>query len=103
MELSASSRVDSVQEVTDNRRVSTSLKPLHLWSTGLRQSPRNFFNHLKTKLESIGFVSQTDIDPCLFISDKVICLSYVNDTCGLARNRKYIDEAMNQLREVGMA
>ena len=69
---------------------------------GLRQSPRNFFNHLKTKLESIGFVSQTDIDPCLFVSDKVICLSYVDDTLWFSPRQEYIDEAMNQLREVGM-
>ena len=69
---------------------------------GLRQSPRNFFNHLKTKLESIGFASQTDIDPCLFVSDKVICLSHVDDALWFGPRQEYIDEAMNQLREVGM-
>lgn len=39
-----------------------------------KQSPRNFFQLLKGKLESVGFESAKDIDPCLFISDKVICL-----------------------------
>jgi hypothetical protein len=34
---------------------------------GLCQSPRNFFQHLKSKLEAIGFESQENIDPCLFI------------------------------------
>jgi hypothetical protein len=40
---------------------------------GLKQAPRNFFLHLKGKLENIDFV-QSDFDPCLFISDQVICL-----------------------------
>ena len=46
---------------------------------GLKQAPRNFFQHLKGKLEKIGFVS-SDSDPCLFISDRVICIVYVDDT-----------------------
>jgi hypothetical protein len=56
---------------------------------GLRQSPRNFFQHLKSKLESIGFEANDNIDPCLFLSDKVICLVYVNDTC-FSRRRKIL-------------
>ena len=57
----------------------------HVWKLkkslyGLRQSPRNFFLFLKSKLEAIGFEQATEVDPCLFISDKVICLVYVNDT-----------------------
>ena len=47
---------------------------------GLPQSPRNFFLHLKSQLESIGFESKHDVDPCLFVSDKVICLVYCDDT-----------------------
>jgi Reverse transcriptase (RNA-dependent DNA polymerase) len=47
---------------------------------GLKQAPWNFFLHLKSKLEAVGFRSQEDLDPCLFISDKVICLVYVDDT-----------------------
>jgi hypothetical protein len=44
-----------------------------------KQAPRNFFQHLKGKLERIGFTSST-ADPCLFISEKVICIVYVDDT-----------------------
>jgi hypothetical protein len=40
---------------------------------GLKQSPHNFFAHLKEKLELIGFESIADVDPCLFISDNIIC------------------------------
>jgi hypothetical protein len=35
---------------------------------GLKQSPRNFFLHLKGKLLKIDFV-KSDFDPCIFISD----------------------------------
>ena len=40
---------------------------------GLKQSSRNFFQFLKGNLETIGFKSQEHVDPCLFISKKVIC------------------------------
>jgi hypothetical protein len=69
---------------------------------GLRQAPRNFFQHLKTNLEAIGFKSQVDVDPCLFISDKVICLTYVDDTLFFSPKQEYIEEAMDKLRLQGM-
>jgi hypothetical protein len=40
---------------------------------GLNLSPRNFFLHLKAQLEAVGFTSNDDVDPCLFVLDKVIC------------------------------
>ena len=69
---------------------------------GLKQAPRNFFQHLKGKLESVGFESMTDIDPCLFVSDRVICLTYVDDTLWFSPKQEYIDEAMQKLRDAGM-
>ena len=69
---------------------------------GLRQSPRNFFQYLKGNLEQAGFTAMTDVDPCLFVSDKVICLSYVDDTLWFSPKQEYIDEAMQKLREQGM-
>lgn len=65
---------------------------------GLKQSPRNFFNFLKSKLEGIDFV-QSDADPCLFVSDKVICLVYVDDTLLFSPKQEYIDEVLEQLKE----
>ena len=65
---------------------------------GLKQAPRNFFNHLKSNLEAIGFVQQVDIDPCLFISPKVICVTYVDDCLWYSRNMSDIDEAVERLR-----
>ena len=54
------------------------------------------------QLEKVGFEAMTDLDPCLFVSDKVICLTYVDDTLWFSPKQEYIDEAMNKLRDVGM-
>jgi hypothetical protein len=69
---------------------------------GLKQSPRNFFQFLKGNLETIGFESQTDIDPCLFISEKVIVLVYVDDTLFFSPKAEYIEETIADLRGLGM-
>jgi Reverse transcriptase (RNA-dependent DNA polymerase) len=66
---------------------------------GLKQAPRNFFLHLKSKLERIGFVSQQDLDPCLFISDKVIFLVYVDDTLFYSSKESYINDVIQQLKD----
>lgn len=54
---------------------------------GLRQSPRNFFQHLKANLEKLGFESQMDIGPCLFVSNNCIILVYVDDTLFFPQNK----------------
>jgi hypothetical protein len=46
---------------------------------GLKQRLSSFFHYLKSKLKAIGFEQALDVDPCLFISDKVICLVCVDD------------------------
>jgi Reverse transcriptase (RNA-dependent DNA polymerase) len=66
---------------------------------GLKQSPRNFFKFLKSKLERVGFKSIDDIDSCLFVSPHVICLVYVDDTFFYSPKEEYIDEVILQLRE----
>ena len=66
---------------------------------GLRQSPRNFYKYLRENLESVGFESAIDVDPCLFISDKVICITYVDDCIMFAEEQADIDEAIERLRE----
>jgi Reverse transcriptase (RNA-dependent DNA polymerase) len=58
----------------------------------LKQSPRSFFLHLSAQLEAVSFESNPDIDPCLFVSDKVICLDYVDDILFFALKKEYIDE-----------
>ena len=65
---------------------------------GLKQAPRNFFLHLKRKLESIGLKLNPDIDPCLFVSDKVVCVVYVDDTLFFSPKEEYIDELISKLK-----
>jgi hypothetical protein len=73
------------------------------WSLyGLWQSPRNFFQHLKLKLETIGFEANIDIDPCLFISEKVICLVYVDDTLFFLPREDFINEVIEQLSQCNL-
>jgi Reverse transcriptase (RNA-dependent DNA polymerase) len=60
---------------------------------GLKQAPRNFFLHLKAKREAVGFRSLEDIDPCLFISDKVICPVYIDDTLFYSPKIEYIHDS----------
>jgi Reverse transcriptase (RNA-dependent DNA polymerase) len=69
---------------------------------GLKQAPRNFFLRLKSKLEAFGFQSQEDLAACWFISDKVICLVYIDDMLFYAPKMEYIDKVIEQLREQGM-
>jgi hypothetical protein len=66
---------------------------------GLRQAPKLWFQHLKSNLEKIGFESQAAVDPCLFVSPKVICLVYVDDTLLYARDKADIDEAIKKLQD----
>jgi hypothetical protein len=63
----------------------------------------NFYRYIHSKLEAIGFESNDNIDPCLFISDKVICLQYVDDTIFFSPKKENIDSVINQLREAGVS
>jgi len=70
---------------------------------GLKQSPINFFNFIKGKLENAGLKSQETVDPCLFISDKVICLVYVDDTLFFSPKKEYIDDVITSLKDQQVA
>ena len=68
---------------------------------GLRQSPKNFFELLRDNLFTVGF-RQSKFDPCLFISDKVICVTYVDDCLFFARDENDIDNVINGIKNSGM-
>jgi Reverse transcriptase (RNA-dependent DNA polymerase) len=55
---------------------------------GKKAAPRFWFQHLREGLVATGFHQMIDVDPCLFILDKVICLVYVDDTLLYARDMK---------------
>jgi hypothetical protein len=67
----------------------------------LKQSPRNHFLNLKGKLEDLGFVA-SKADTCLFVSDKVIGLVYVDDTLLYAHDMQDIDDIISGTRKRGM-
>jgi hypothetical protein len=68
---------------------------------GLKQSPHNFFLHLKDNLESVGF-EQSILDRCLSISNKRVCLVYVDDTLFFAEKDEDITEVIEGLMNAGM-
>jgi hypothetical protein len=63
---------------------------------GFKQAPRNFFLHLESSLENISFV-QSEFDACLFISDKVICIVYVDDTLFFSPDQEHITKQISKL------
>ena len=65
---------------------------------GLRQSPRNFFMFLKENLEKAG-LKQSIHDPCLFFSDEVICVCYVDDCLWWSTEQNYIDKVIKKVKE----
>jgi hypothetical protein len=68
---------------------------------GLKQSHRNHFNNLSSKLKTLGFES-CDADPCLFVSEKCICLVYVDDTSMFAQTQAEIEAIVKGLKNLGM-
>ena len=64
---------------------------------GLKQSSRNWFEHLKQGLLKQGFVP-SQFDPCLFIHPKVICLTYVDDCLFFAKDPNEINNMITCLR-----
>ena len=80
------------------------LKPGHVLRLkknlyGLKQAPRNWVFYLKSHLEAVGLQPQTDVDPCLYVSDNVICITYVDDCIMISTSVKHINEVVRRLRE----
>ena len=63
----------------------------------MKQSLLIFYNHLTEGLEVREFRS-SDIDPCLWFNDNVICLIHVNNCLFFSRREEYIYEAIKSLR-----
>ena len=67
---------------------------------GLRQSPRNFYEHLTNQLKQAG-LRCSRADAGLFIGKDCICLTYVDDILVFARNDDIIEKLMTDLRSAG--
>ena len=67
----------------------------------MRQSPRNFFLHLKNNLENAEFI-QSKSEPCLFSCREVVCLCYVDDCLFYAPTQKHIDTVFEEMQKVDL-
>jgi hypothetical protein len=68
---------------------------------GLAQSPRNYFLYTKEKLLKMGFY-QSESDPCLFISNDIICLIYVDDALLFYKNKLSMSNLVDKMKSEGM-
>ena len=64
---------------------------------GMRQRPRYFFKYLTQHLKRQG-PKPSDLDPCLFMSDKLIAIIYVDDVLVYTRDNKDIDDLIKKLQ-----
>ena len=68
---------------------------------GLKQSPRAFWKYMVEKLERCG-MKQSELDPCLFISDTVIAVMYVDDMLMWSTSEEDIFKLCGLLRAEGV-
>jgi hypothetical protein len=66
---------------------------------GKKAAPRLWFQHLKVRLERIGFRQMVDVDPCLFISDSCALIACVDDCILVSRRTSDLDDVVRRLRE----
>eukprot|EP00957_Ditylum_brightwellii_P024983 1889292-Ditylum_brightwellii.AAC.1 len=62
----------------------------------LKQSLQNFFKHLLAKLSKVG-MEASEHNPCLFFTDKLIYLVYVDDCLFFAPKQKDINDPLNKI------
>ena len=74
---------------------------LHIYLDGQCNVLHNFFEHLKGKLKQCGY-KQSPNDPCLFMTNKVICVVYVDDCLFFAPNQLDIDASIDDIKKAGM-
>ena len=64
----------------------------------LRQSPLNFYKHLRQGLESRGFIKSSH-DDCLFTNGDTIVLFWIDDYIFYSKSVKTIDEVILSLKD----
>ena len=68
---------------------------------GLKQSPKNWFLHLKERLESVGF-TQSECDPCLFYQKDIICVCYVDDCIFFSKESERLAKIVDNINDAEM-
>jgi hypothetical protein len=67
---------------------------------GLVQAPKAFYDHMRSGLEARGFrVSEND--PCLFIHDDMLAISWVDDVVIVSRDATKIESMIQNLKDDG--
>ena len=64
----------------------------------LKQSPKNFYDRLKERLELIRF-EQSASDPCLFLHGDMTCLVYVHDSLFFSKTKELLNETIDNLKD----
>ena len=65
---------------------------------GTKQAAANWFEMMKQGLEQQGFKS-SKTDPCLFLRDDTIIVTYVDDCLIFSKDKKNIDSLLDNLRK----
>jgi hypothetical protein len=68
---------------------------------GQKQAGRVWFQYLLKKLESVGF-EQSKHDECVFFKDQMMYVLYTDDSILAGPDQKEIEQAVQQMKEVGL-
>eukprot|EP00956_Cyclotella_meneghiniana_P015936 scaffold24808_cov102-Cyclotella_meneghiniana.AAC.1 len=68
---------------------------------GVRQSPRAFWKYLTEAMIGAG-MQVSKLDPCLFVSDKVTAVAFVDDILFWSTDEAYINQLGSRLRKEGL-
>jgi Reverse transcriptase (RNA-dependent DNA polymerase). len=66
---------------------------------GLKQAAYNWHELLKSGLLKLGF-KQSQVEPCLFMKQDIVCLLYVDDTLFFSTDDKLIDKHISALQSL---
>ena len=67
---------------------------------GQVDAPKMWYDKLKAGLEARG-MKPCQADPCMFVSDKAICIIYVDDVLWAAKDDKTIDDILQSFKDDG--
>ena len=65
---------------------------------GLKQAPKYFYDYLSTRLQRQG-LTPSDFDPCLFLSDKIVLLVYVDDILLYGQSDDDINDFIQRMKD----
>jgi hypothetical protein len=73
---------------------------LHKSLYGMVDAPLMFFELLRKNLCKVGFKQYDHIDPCLFVHEKAICITYVDDCLWFSKDEAALDALINEMKQM---